>query len=91
SDGRTKVGVSPEQGLPINGPDWGEPATEGSAFSFLLGRKFHHFSRPPFRHADTFVPIGCPVIGLADMIVAHMRELGFDGVRVSFATFIEQT
>lgn len=39
---------------------------------------------------STIVPIGRPVIGLADMIVAYMCELGFDGVRVPFATFIEE-
>jgi hypothetical protein len=34
--------------------------------------------------------VGRPVIGLADMIVAYMCELGFDGVRVLFAIFIEE-
>lgn len=90
SDGRTKAGFSPEQGLPINGPDWGEPATEGSAFSFLLGRKFRHFRCPPVRHADAFVPVGCPVIGLADMIVANLGDLSFNGFRMPFANFVER-
>ncbi len=68
------------------------PALLNSVKSALLpGGKFHHFCRPPFRHADAFVPIGCSVIGLADMIVADMGKFGFDSVWVPFPTLVEQT
>ena len=59
-------------------------------FALSWSCKFHYFRRPPFRHADAFVPIGRSVIGLAHMIVADMSKLGFDSVRVPFPALIEQ-
>ena len=44
----------------------------------------------PFRHFHALLPIGGAVAGAANLFAAEMRELGFDGIRLPSAAFVQE-
>ena len=45
---------------------------------------------PPFGHSDPLVPVACPVIGFANLVIADMGKFRLDGVLLPETAFVEE-